>query len=178
MGSHRVGQDWSNLAAIMVDTVRSGCILNMIWRSSWQIWSQDGYGIWDKINQVSFPGSVALSLFFITGHLGGFWFLTVTDKMVVNILVGFSRGHSGKESTCQFKRHGRLMFNPWVGKILWRRKWQPTPVFLLGKSHGQRTLVGYSPRGCTEWDTTELLSTGMNILVDESVHHLEGFSWG
>ena len=76
--------------------------------------------------------------------------MTVTDKMVVNILVGFSRGHSGKESTCQCKRHGRLMFNPWVGKILWRRKWQPTPVFLLGKSHGQRTLVGYSPRGCTE----------------------------
>ena len=38
-------------------------------------------------------------------------------------------------------------FNPWVRKILWRRKWQPTPVFLPGKSHGQRTLGGYSPWG-------------------------------
>ena len=40
------------------------------------------------------------------------------------------------------RRHG---FNPWVGKIPWRRKWQPTPVFFSGKSHGQRRLVGYSP---------------------------------
>jgi len=40
------------------------------------------------------------------------------------------------------KRHG---FNPWVGKILWKRKRPPTPVFLLGKSHGQRSLTGYSP---------------------------------
>ena len=39
-------------------------------------------------------------------------------------------------------------FNPWVGKIPWRRKWQPTLVFLHGKSHGQRSLVGYSPWGC------------------------------
>ena len=39
-------------------------------------------------------------------------------------------------------------FDPWVGKIPWRRKWQPTLVFLPGKSHGQRTLVGYSTWGC------------------------------
>ena len=36
-------------------------------------------------------------------------------------------------------------FDPWVGKILWRRAWKPTPVFLPGESHGQRTLAGYSP---------------------------------
>ena len=42
------------------------------------------------------------------------------------------------------RRHG---FDPWVGKIPWRRKWQPTPVFLAGKFHGQRSLVGYSPWG-------------------------------
>jgi len=38
----------------------------------------------------------------------------------------------------------RRGFDSWVGKIPWRRKWQPTPVFLLGESHGQRSLVGYS----------------------------------
>ena len=54
----------------------------------------------------------------------------------------------------QFRRPG---FNPWVGKISWRRKWQPTIVFLPGKSHGRRNLVGYSPWGCKEWDTTERL---------------------
>ena len=42
-----------------------------------------------------------------------------------------------------------------VGLILWRRKWQPTPVFLPGESRGQRSLVGYSPQGHTETDTTE-----------------------
>ena len=41
-------------------------------------------------------------------------------------------------------------FNPWVGKIPWRRKWQPTPVFLLGESNGRRSLVSYSPRGRKE----------------------------
>src|SRR5574337_85568 len=50
-------------------------------------------------------------------------------------------------------------FGPWVGMIPWRRKWKPTPVFLPGKSHGQRTLVGYSPWGPKELDMTEELST-------------------
>ena len=48
------------------------------------------------------------------------------------------------------------MFNPWVEKIFWRRKWQLTPVFLPGKSHGQRSLAGYSPQDHEESDTTEV----------------------
>ena len=47
----------------------------------------------------------------------------------------------------------RLWFDPWVGKIPWRRKWHPTPVFMPGKSHGPRSLVGYSPWGRKESDT-------------------------
>ena len=50
---------------------------------------------------------------------------------------------NGKESACQGRRSRS---NPWVEKIPWRRKWQPTPVFLPGKSHGQKSLVGYSLR--------------------------------
>ena len=49
----------------------------------------------------------------------------------------------------------RDRFNPWIGKIPWSRKWQPTPVFLPGKFHGQRSLVGYSPWGRKESDTTD-----------------------
>ena len=45
---------------------------------------------------------------------------------------------------------GRPRFDPWVRKIPWRRKWQPTLVFLPGKSHGQRSLVGYSPGGWSQ----------------------------
>ena len=52
---------------------------------------------------------------------------------------------SDKESACQCRRWG---FSPWIGKIPWRRKWQPTPVFLPGESHGQRSLAGYSPWLC------------------------------
>ena len=53
------------------------------------------------------------------------------------------------------------MEESWVGKIPWRRAWQPTPVFLPGESHGQRSLVGYTVHGVTELDMTELLSTHM-----------------
>ena len=49
-------------------------------------------------------------------------------------------------------------FIPWVEKIPWRRKWQPIPIFLPGKSHGQRNLAFYSPRNHTELDMTEQLT--------------------
>ena len=52
---------------------------------------------------------------------------------------------------------GRPRFNPWVGKIPWRRKWQPTTVLLPGKSRGRRSLVDCSPWGRKESDTTERL---------------------
>ena len=54
-----------------------------------------------------------------------------------------------KELACQCRRceRHRHRFSPWVRKILWRRAWQPTPEFLPGESHGQRSLVGYSPLG-------------------------------
>ena len=69
----------------------------------------------------------------------------------------------------QCKRFRRPEFDPWVGKTPWRKKWQPTPVFLLRKSHGQRSLVGYSPWGCKEfghnWDWPPLSSAGFLISV-------------
>ena len=61
---------------------------------------------------------------------------------------------------------GRPGFNPWVRKIPWRRKWQPTPVLLPGKSHGWRSLVGYSPWGHKESDTTEWLHFSSWALTD------------
>ena len=60
---------------------------------------------------------------------------------------GLSRWLSGKESACQCRRCKRCGFDPWVGKIRWRRKRQPSPVFLPGESHGQGSLVSYSPWG-------------------------------
>ena len=54
----------------------------------------------------------------------------------------------------------RPRFDPWVGKIPFRRAWQPTPVFLPGKFHGQRSLAGYSTWGHRESDTKEQLEKG------------------
>ena len=62
-------------------------------------------------------------------------------------------------------QYGRPRFNPWVGKIPWRRQWQHTPVFLPGKFHGLRSLVGYSPWRCKESDTTEQLHFDFHFYV-------------
>ena len=59
--------------------------------------------------------------------------------------ISFSGGASGKEPACQCKRRNRQGFDPRVGKIPWRRSWQPTPVLLPGEPHGQRSLAGDSP---------------------------------
>jgi len=67
----------------------------------------------------------------------GFWMSTILKQLPSWL--------SGKGPACQCRRPG---FDPWVGKIPCRRNWQPTPVFLPGKSHGQRSLVGYNPRDC------------------------------
>ena len=68
----------------------------------------------------------------------------------------FPGGAIGKKPPCQCKRRG---FDPWVGKIPWRRAWQPTLIFLPGESHGQRSQAGYGPQGHKESNTTEPLST-------------------
>ena len=75
-------------------------------------------------------------------------------------IMGFPSGADGKESTCQGRRHRRHGFDPWVGKSPWSRKWQPTPVLLPGKFHGQRSLARATVtesqgHRITESDTTE-----------------------
>ena len=60
-----------------------------------------------------------------------------------------------KNPPASIRRRYRCGFDPWVGKLPWRRPWQPTPVFLHGESHGQKSLRGYSPWGCKESDMTE-----------------------
>ena len=70
--------------------------------------------------------------------------------------MGFPSGAGGKDPACQCRRCKRCEVDPWVGKIPWRRAWHPSPAFLPGESHEQRSLVGYSPWGRKELDTTEV----------------------
>ena len=74
------------------------------------------------------------------------------ERMNILILLNLS-----KEPACQCKGPKRYEFDPWVRKIPWRRIWQPTPGLLPGESHGQKSLVGYSPWGPTESATTEAI---------------------
>ena len=72
---------------------------------------------------------------------------------------------SAKEPSCQYRRRG---FDPLIRKIPWRRNWQPTPVFLLEESHGQRSLAGYSPWGCKELDSTEWPSRHSTLVQEQN----------
>ena len=71
----------------------------------------------------------------------------------------------------------RLRFNPQVGKIPWRREWQPTPVFLPGEPHGQRSLAGYSPWGRKESDMTEWLTNNNWESLEMKVGEHQFSSW-
>ena len=76
----------------------------------------------------------------------------------------------------QCRRSG---FDPWVRKIPWRREWQPTPVFLPGESHGQRSLEGYSPCGCKELDKADATYQEIharNLLPGKILYFRHGFT--
>ena len=83
---------------------------------------------------------VVYNMFFLNSLL----FTLALEKL------GLPRWCSGKKSTCQWRRCKRLRFDPWVRKIPWNSKWNRTPIFLPGKFHGQRSLVGSHP-----WDRKE-----------------------
>ena len=89
-------------------------------------------------------------------QLASFFSVMTSFLLWASTHLGFPGDSDGKESACN-ARDPR--FDPWVGKTTWRRAWQPTPVFLPGESHGQRSLVGYSPWGHKESNMTEWLST-------------------
>ena len=87
--------------------------------------------------------------------------LKLKKKISLMTIMSFPNGLVGKESTCN-AGNSRDGFNSWVRKIPQRRQWQPTPVFLPGKSHRQRRCGGHSPKGCKELEMTDEQATIMN----------------
>ena len=83
---------------------------------------------------------------------------------------GFPSGSEVKESACQCWRHE---FESGVRKIPWRRLWQPTPVFLPGKSHGQRSLLGYSKRVGHDWATKQKQLLPLPAVLGWIIHSSE-----
>ena len=88
--------------------------------------------------KVAYPSSAFFKVIFTTVHF----------------VKGFPGGTSGKEPTCQCGRYKRCSFDSWVRKIPWRRIWQPTLLFLPGKSHGQKGLGGCSLHSVAKSQTT------------------------
>ena len=102
-----------------------------------------------------------------------FW---VGWEILTSNVYGLPRWLSSKEFTCNAGDTGRCGCNPWVGKIHWRRKWQPTPVFLPRKSHGERIPVGYSPWSHKDLDMTE---HSIHYIVSTLIElKLVGGNWG
>ena len=129
MGLHRVGQDWwpnwTELKACLVVTIGEAILLpSSGWRSVMLL----------NIPQCTQHSPLQQS------HLDQNLNSVKFGKLSIG-LKGLPKCLNGKESICQCRR---CRFDPWVKKIPWRRKWQPTPLFLPGISHGQRSLVSYS----------------------------------
>ena len=85
-----------------------------------------------------------------------------TNKNIF-VLQDLPSGASGKEPNCPCSRGKRHEFVPWSRKLPWRREWLPTPVFLPGEYHGQRSLMGYSSQVAKSWTLLKQLSTNTQI---------------
>ena len=106
-----------------------------------------------------------------TGHLSKMWFAktfppSVHFHLLSRVLVEekFAKFRTSNLSTFPFLFQKAWVWY-WIRQILWRKKWQPTPVFLPGKSHGQMNLAGYNPWGCKESYTTEHACTALLLYV-------------
>ena len=131
--------------------------------------------LWYRYRHMYIYGSSEIiHLKLIAQYLGIYWARKQLEMNAFGALVSFCFGARAslvaqmvKGICLQCRRRG---FHPWVGKIPWRRAWQPTPVFLPGESHGQRSLVGcYSPWGCKEPDVTYQISNNKLYLLSQSI---------
>jgi len=159
MGSQRIGHDWTT------NTLATSCEELTHWKRLW-CWEGLGAGgegddrgwdgwmasltrwTWVWVNSGSFTGRPGVLRFMWWQRVGHDWAteLNWTELKRFSVLLQcFPVGASGKEHICQCRRLKRCRFDPWFGKIPWRRKWQPIPVFMPGKFHRPRRLAGYSP---------------------------------
>ena len=130
---------------------RCQCYLN----KGFEKWCQE-HATWELIpNSVFFFFLIDVQLVYNFASVSG---AQQSNSVLLQIIFhwGFPGGASSKKPACQCRRHKKYSFDPWVGKIPWRRAWQSTPVFLSEESQGQRSLVGYSPYSRIESNMTEV----------------------
>ena len=115
-----------------------------------------------------------LTLIIVKKHLKPFCMEMLNIQFNISC---YERCCNGKQPTCHCRRGKRCELDPWVREISWKKKWQPIPVFLLGKSNGQRSLAGYSPwdpRVRHNWVTKH--NTISRWLLDVESYHMISFA--
>ena len=135
---------------------------------TWEMWSLLGSRVGDQshmwltslASREEKPWAICTYSFWLEANA-----FTLALKLSSACFPGGNEELPDEESVCQWRRHG---FDPWSRKIPWRRKWQPTPIFLPGEFQGQRNLAVYSPWGCKESDTTKWLNNKMWVLLWEA----------
>ena len=110
--------------------------MTYIWR-----WLITGNILWKSQNL-----EIILMSFFWSAPSGLQNSSLIRDWTWATVVTSSPHGSVGKESTCQCRRCNKCRFDPWVGKIPWKRNWQLIPVFFPGEFHEQRSLAGYSPQ--------------------------------
>ena len=141
MGSQRVGHDWAT---------------DLIWSDGFLSEHEFSF-LSDKCLRIWLRG-LLVNMYFVLQKLWNYVPATVSKRSSSSpFLSAFVVILGGSDSRVCLQS-GRPRFNPWVGKISWRREWLPTPVFLPGEFHGERSLAGYCPRDQKDWDTTEQLT--------------------
>ena len=89
------------------------------------------------MHRMLFPFPCSMRTEYVSSLSPNSQFWLIQFEVLYTVYMGFPHGTSSKEPACQCRRHNRRGFDPWVGKIPWRRAWQPTPVFFPGELQGQ-----------------------------------------
>ena len=139
---------WWIMGILLLYVDRSGWMLSTVIGKN--IYLQGLYKIFililecllELIRNWSEPYGTSVNLFILLSSLVHLGYMQIHVIQFPLVILGFPGGSDGKDG-----KWGRPRFDPWVGKIPWRRKWQPTPVFLPGELHGQRRMAGYGPWG-------------------------------
>ena len=155
------------------------------------MWPRGLYSPWNSLSQNTGVGSLSVlqgifptqgfnpglphcrQILYQLGYQGSPYWIKMDSKSTV----GLPRWPSGKEPAFQCRRHKRLGFDPWVGKIPWSKKWQCTLVLLFGKLPGQKSLAGYRQRGRKESDMTEHACMHTHRIHYDQCPYKEGGIW-
>ena len=168
VSSTQIKVSWGQSADIVTNTKRSlRCLLNE-WINRWFFTLNSQYTVTFFLNLIPWERALCFKtdLKRISTIEG-----PSHHMLLCSLFLGFPAGSDGNQTVKNLPAMQETQVDPWVVQIPWRREWLPTPIFLPWKSHGQRSLAGYSPWGCKESDTAEQLTLSLFIAIEFILIH-------